>query len=224
MGTCDTAALPATGGQAGVEALLDLIEHEPRARELYVRTLELCKERRDLPEVEHAIQGWPQFALAARSPYALVRDLVELGGLDWVELDDEGLEVTPERKEGLTPDEADDLVAGYAVQTTADGADAAEQMAPASRLERLCAAQPERSWAFAEVLGFCEEPRSYAEVAEHLRACGATDSLRATNGQALQPSYFLDMLERAGALVWDGAWKAQEAGLARLAKLPGAAA
>lgn len=200
----------------GVAQLVHLMRTEPRHREVYVRLLELCKERKALAEVEQAVQALPQYGLAAQSPYRLVRTLVEAGGLDWIELDDDGVEVTQERKQGLTADEADDLVASFAVQTTAAGADAAEKMSPAARFEELVADQPTRSQAFEEVLAFCEEPRCFADVEGHLEACGVLGNLRAENGQPLQASYFVDMLERAGVLVWDGAWRTSADGLKAL--------
>ena len=51
------------------------------------------------------------------------------------------------------------------------------------------------------------QPRSFSEIALHLEERGLLDVARAENGQALHPSYFVDALGRAGALVWDGAWK-----------------
>lgn len=190
-----------------VERLVSCINGEPLYREIYVGVLEFCKERRNLSEVEVAIQSWPQFSQAAQSPYRLVRNLVELGGLDWIELDDEGVEVSAQRKVGLTPDEVDDLVASFAVQTTADGADAAEEMSPARRFGKLEDEHADRVPVFNEILEFCMQPRSFSEVALHLGERGLLDVARAENGQALHPSYFVDALERTGALVWDGAWK-----------------
>ena len=190
-----------------MERLVACIAGDPLYREIYVGVLEFCKERRDLSEVEVAIQLWPQYSQAAQSPYRLVRNLVELGGLDWIELDDEGVEVNAQRKVGLTSDEADDLVASFAVQTTADGADAAEEMSPARRFHKLEDEHADRVPVFNEILEFCMQPRSFSEVASHLGERGLLDVARAENGQALHPSYFVDALERAGALVWDGAWK-----------------
>lgn len=190
-----------------VERLVACISGEPLYREIYVGVLEFCKERRDLSEVEAAVQSWPQFSQAAQSPYRLVRNLVELGGLDWIELDDEGVEVNAQRKVGLTPDEVDDLVASFAVQTTADGADAAEEMSPARRFRKLEDEHADRVPVFNEILELCMQPRSFSEIALHLEERGLLDVARAENGQALHPSYFVDALERAGALVWDGAWK-----------------
>ena len=191
--------------------LVTCINAEPLYREIYVGVLEFCKERRNLSEVETAIQSWPQFSQAAQSPYRLVRNLVELGGLDWIELDDDGAEVNAQRKVGLTPDEVDDLIASFAVQTTADGADAAEEMSPARRLGKLEDEHADRVPVFTEILEFCVQPRSFAEVASHLGDSGLLDVARAENGQALHPSYFVDALERTGALVWDGAWKTRRA-------------
>lgn len=191
-----------------LERMERALKAEPRGRELYVRMLEYCKERRGLDEVERYVQCCPQFGLAAQSPYRLALNLVELGGLEMVELDEDGLEVTPDRKEGLSADEADDLVASYAFETTADGAQAAEDLSPSARFASLLEEHPDRAQVFADVLDFCEEPRSYADIAGYIAQNAAAQGLRARNGQHFQASYFIDMLERAGMLEWDGAWNA----------------
>ena len=196
------------------------LQAESRGRELYVRMLEFCKERRALDEVERYVQGCPQFALAAQSPYRLALNLVELGALDMIELDEDGLEVTPDRKVGLDADEVDDLVASYAFETTVDGAQAAEDLSPSARFAALTGEHPDRAQVFADVLDFCEEPRSYADIAGYIVQNKAAQGLRAQNGRPLQPSYFIDMLERAGVLEWDGAWHASGAWAAGLDTAP----
>ena len=194
---------------AGLDALL---RGAPLHREVYVRLLEFCKERRPLAGAEDAVRSWPQARQIAQSPYRLIRDLVDEGGLDWIELDEAGVRITPERTAGLSCEEAEDLVTSYAVETTAIGADAAEMWSPARRLNDLVASAPERSEAFAEILALCDTPQRLASIGELLERMGFLDTLRAINGQPLKPSYFVDVLERAGGLEWDGAWRTTEAG------------
>lgn len=199
--------------------LMHLLGGAPLHREAYLALLNLCKERRLLAEAEDSLRHRATFAQLAQSPYRLIRDLVEEGGLDWIELDADGNEIAPERKEGLDEDEVDDLVADFALETTAAGADVAEAMSPRRRLDALLEGEPDRQAAFAEVLAFCEEPRPFREVEAYLRGSGALEDLRARNGRPLQASYFVDMLERAGGLEWDGAWRVTEAGGRLLARL-----
>ena len=194
---------------AGLDALL---RGAPLHREIYVRLLEFCKECRALTEAEDAVRSWPQARQIAQSPYRLIRNLVDEGGLDWIELDNAGVRLTAERTVGLSSEEAEDLVASYAVETTAVGADAAEAWSPQRRLDDLVANAPERSEAFAEVLALCGTPQRLASIEALLERTGFLDTLRAVNGQPLKPSYFVDALERAGGLEWDGAWRTTDAG------------
>ena len=112
----------------------------------------------------------------------------------------------------LTEDEVDDLVASYSFETTEVGRAFVEQHAPRARLIELLDLVPARRDTYVEVLEYCREPRSYHDF-ESLLA--GRDILRiGPNGthEAIQPSVFLDKLERAGAIVWDGGWKLTEGG------------
>ena len=202
-----------------VAGLRRLLGGAPLHREIYLRLLNFCKERRLLSEAEAVVGRAPGFSTLAQSPYRLIRDLVDEGGLDWIDLDADGLDVTPERTAGLSADQIDDLVADFALETTAAGADAAEAMSPERRLDALLQKTPEREQAFTDVLAFCEEPRTFGAVQEFLEKAGVLGPLRAANGRPLQASFFVDMLERAGGLEWDGAWRVTEAGRALLDRL-----
>lgn len=202
-----------------VAGLRHLLGGAPLHREIYLRLLNFCKERRLLGEAEAVVERAPGFSTLAQSPYRLIRDLVDEGGLDWIDLDANGVAVSPERTVGLSADQIDDLVADFALETTAAGADAAEAMSPERRLDALFQKAPERGRAFAEVLAFCEEPRAFKDVRDFLEQVGVLGSLRAANGRPLQASFFVDMLERAGGLEWDGAWHVTEAGRALLDRL-----
>lgn len=65
---------------------------------------------------------------------------------------------------------------------------------------------PQRLGAYLDVIDFCTIPRSYKEVDTLLRAGDALRASVASNSQPLQPSFFLDMLERNGGLVWKDGW------------------
>ncbi len=220
-GDCGRAGTAFDGGSydRAVAGLQHLLGGAPLHREIYLRLLNFCKERRLLSEAEAVVERAPGFSTLAQSPYRLIRDLVDEGGLDWIDLDADGLDVTPERTAGLSADQIDDLVADFALETTAAGADAAEAMSPERRLDALLQKAPERERAFAEVLAFCEEPRAFKDVQDFLEQAGVLGSLRAANGRPLQASFFVDMLERAGGLEWDGAWHVTEAGRALLDRL-----
>ncbi len=61
---------------------------------------------------------WPtaRFSLTAQTPFRLIANVVDNGGIHWYEVDAQGDEITEERRANLTDDEADDLVEGFALE------------------------------------------------------------------------------------------------------------
>ena len=126
----------------------------------------------------------------------------------------------PERKEGLTEDEVDDLVAGYAFMTTAVGLAVVEQHTPRARIIELLNLVPERADTYIELLDFCsEEPRTYSEISQLLKGRPALVRIVDGEPQTMQPSVFVDKLEAAGGMVWRDGWVLTDEGRAYLAEL-----
>ena len=86
-------------------------------------------------------------------------------------------------------------------------------MAPERRLRDLFDKAPGRLSTYLDIIDFCGEPQTFKaiEALVHQTDAGA---LIGASGQPLQPSYFVDMLERSGGLVWDKGWKATGKGSA----------
>ncbi len=198
--------------EARVRALEDAVCRQSLHREIEYKILQFCEERRDLHVIEEEVAGYPEFAHAVQSQYHLICALEDAGGMRRIELDENGAEVSSERKAGLTEDEVDDLVASYSFETTEVGRAFVAQHAPRARLIELLDLVPARRETYVEVLEFCREPRGYHDI-ETLLA--GRDILRfGPDGteETIQPSVFLDKLERAGAIVWDGGWRLTEGG------------
>ncbi len=193
------------------EALLDLMARNPLQREIYLQIIEFCETRRSLAETETMVEGCLGFSLTAQTPFRLIANIVDNGGIDWFEIDEQGNEITEERKEGLTPDEADDLVAGFALETTDAGREAYRRMAPEQRMRDLFNQVPQRLSAYLDIIDFCNEPKSFKAVEAMVRNMDPR-ILTSSGTQNLQPSYFVDMLERSGGLVWDKGWRATKKG------------
>ena len=104
-----------------VEALLDLMKRNPLQREIYLQVIEFCETRRALAEAEAMVASCPGFSLTAQTPFRLIANVVDNGGIHWYEVDAAGSVITEERKAGLTDDEADDLVEGFALETSDAG-------------------------------------------------------------------------------------------------------
>lgn len=202
---------------------LDLLEkavcRHPLNRELLYKALELCFDPQELGALEREMLSLPEAARATQDPYHLACLLESVGGLRRIELDEKGAEVTYSQKQNLAEEEADDLVASVLFETTDEGRLFVRLHDPRRRFAELVDAEPNRRDSYIELLGFCgESPRSYAEVEAMLRGCGALASDRAS-GLPVQPSVFVDKLERAGILVWRDGWSLSDEGRGCLAAL-----
>ena len=203
-----------------VAKLTAAVARQPLQREILYKVLTYCQESRGLQEIEHEVTTYAGFKHAANSPYHFIEVLENAGGLERFELDDEGEVVTPERKEGLTDDEIDDLVASYAFMTTPVGMAVVEQHTPRARIIELLNLVPERKDAYIELLEFCsDEPRTYNEVSQLFK--GRDVLVRIVDGepQTMQPSVFIDKLEAAGGIEWRDGWVLTEEGKSYLAEL-----
>ena len=116
------------------------------------------------------------------------------------------------------------MVAGFAVLTTAVGEQVREDFAPERRLRSLFEEHPHRTEAYLDVMDFCRKPRAYQEVRDLLQGRDVLSLTRNADGQPLQPSFFVDMLERSGGLVWNGGWKVTKQGEALLSRMAKASA
>lgn len=218
---CDDASVDAADLPAAAEltfeeklgALNRCVMRHPLNREILYKALAFCEQERPLREAEDFIASLPQFASATQNQYYLLTSLVKAYGLDLVERDEEGGIVTPEMKEGLTEDEVDDLVAELSFKTTEVGRYFVEYNKPAARLVDLLGLAPERADTYIELLEYVgAEPRTYGQVEELLAGRPALETVIDGRRETMQPSVFVDKLERAGALIWNKGWTLTEEG------------
>ncbi len=196
-----------------VVALETAVARHPLNREVLYSILSFCQQERSLRAVEQAAEALPIFKGATQNPYHMVCTLERFGGLVRIERDADGEEVTPVRKEGLSEDEVDDLVCDLCFATTDVGARVVELHDPAGRIRRLFERENERATAFEDVLAFVgEAPRSYPEIQALLRGRPELSVVIDGTPETMQPSVFVDKLERAGALVWKEKWELTEEG------------
>lgn len=124
--------------------------------------------------------------------------------------DDAALEGTPAQSEGFS-DEAEpvatdpaDAIVEWRVVTTAVGLEALEATDARGQLRTLLRDQAEHRYAaYLDVLTFCEEPRTLAEISEFLIGNPGLeiDDRGVVN---MQPNAYIGKLDKAGALVWTG--------------------
>lgn len=178
--------------------------HKEILRKILVRCDTLC----ELGELERTVQGYPEYAYAAQNPYRLIIYLVDAGGLEKVDLDEELQPIAEERKEGLSVDELDDLIATYGFITTEAGRAVARELEPKKRINELLNHIPERFNTYIDLLDFCREPKTMTAIDKFLGSKDLSQftSLNTGTSVGIKPSVFVDKMERAGGIVWKDGW------------------
>lgn len=162
------------------------VMRHPLNREILYKTLAFCAEERPLREAEDFIAALPQFERATQNQFYMLMSLVRSYGLDMIERDEDGNRVLPEQKEGLSEDEVDDLVAEISFKSTDVGDWFVDYNKPSAR--------------------------PYGQIEELLLGRPALQTVIDGRVETMQPSVFVDKLERAGALVWKEGWTLTEEG------------
>ncbi len=199
-----------TAMQQAYDRLVKTVNNRPIASELLRKTLSLCLERQPYTRVEQTIAEFPEYPVAAVTPYQVIDALIRSGGLKKIALDAQGEEVTPERTAALTEDEVDDLIDSFELETTELGETVEKDLSPKRRIQECLEQFPDRRGVFGELLGFIEQsPCTYKEIEEHF--CGRDfreiGSLNPQKNIDIKASVFVDQMEKAGAIVWDKGWK-----------------
>lgn len=201
-------------------ALSAAVSRHPLNREILFKTLAFCTAEQSLQSIESTIESFPEYEQCSQNPYQLALTLVKAGGLETIERDADGAVITDEYKEGLLEDEIDDLVQSLNFKTTETGMAYVERNQPRARLAELLDFDPKRSETYIELLSFIDaEPRTYGEIYEFLAGKPALETIVAGVRETMQPSVFVDKLERAGALVWNEGWNLSRDGKSYLEDL-----
>ena len=186
--------------------------------EIMRKTLVFCETRRNIEDVEQEMATYPEFRYVDQSQRNIVAHLVNAGGVDRFDLDQDGNEVTPEMTEGLSEDEADELGL-YALQTTDAGKAAADELEPKKRLSALLDSIAARKGAYLDLLELSAKP-SLQAVADAMK--GREGSvLKSTNALSSLPVHPSALLRRScnrpAAWLWcRQGWKLTSAGAAAL--------
>lgn len=94
----------------------------------------------------------------------------------------------------------------YTYEITEVGKRVMAALSPSKRLEHLYAQDADRAPAFDFVLQYCVEPRKRDAIEGELKSRGFITNDR------MGASFFVDRLERAGGLVWEGGWSTTKEG------------
>lgn len=197
-----------------VNAVVMCVGSQNALREALYKTLEFCQQPRDFTVVEDFIAQTDEFVYShiMQTPFAMIQMLVDAGGLSQTPLDAQGNPVTPEQLANLTEDEADDLIETYRIQATDAGVETVHLLAPERRIEAQLSLRPHRRDTYFAVLDFCTQPRKFPEIQEFFKTTPGLSRDIVADHHKLSPDFYVDKLDKAGALVWQGAWVATEAG------------
>lgn len=214
----------ANPSEESIARVVECLFNHPRHRELLYKALVHCQTERTEHAAEEFLARQPEAAQALQTPYTLLRNLAAAGGVTVIAHDAQGLALDETRceqlrAEGLDDDALADLVAERRVLTTPAGCAACELLAPEHRTLAAIYKVPERRAIFVRLLDFCRTPRKLADINQLLADDPALAPSQRTAGQKLHACYFIDRLEEAGGLVWDGSWVTTDAGKRALASV-----
>ncbi len=168
---------------AAVSKILARIKAEPSYRNILHRLLAFCVTPCSAGQMREKLLSFPEMATALHSPEAVAAWMIADGGI-----------------EAISPDEEDTLW-----QTTEAGRKVVEQHGASARLMQLLANEPHYLEIYKQVLAFCQTPRTMGEIDHLLQDNPALENPK------VYASYFIDRLEAAGGLEWEGKWRTSEA-------------
>ena len=192
----------------------DIIKHNPMLKEPILTVLALAEDAGDRATLEAtALQVWkPSFS---QTPAAVIDTLVRHGLIAQQSyVNGEPYEGTLEDMQ-LDESVPDDAVAEVRLVVTEVGRALAAVYDPASTLASLFGERPRYADVFSAILdaASADEGASREAIEAIVEAAAPT----AADGKKVYPQYFLDALECAGGIAWDGAWRTTDAGRAAAA-------
>ena len=209
--------LAGMGFDERVDATLETLRRRTTFRDILYGLLGFCETEQPYEQIEPYVEGFVEFHRNRQSPRRYVQMLLRTGALEEIELNQDGEPLTEEAKakaveEGLDPEDLDTLVYDWRVVATDAGRAARDRFSPVSRIEELIGADPEREEAFLRIMEFCLEPRYMGQIADAF-AGKPFLGIDEENRLPRQPSAYIEKLDRAGAVKWDGQhWSITEQG------------
>ncbi len=183
-----------------------LFRHNRAYRPAFLAVLRQCdNEVRELSELEELIEAVPGYKRNKQPPYFPIRWLAEAYALEELYIDNDGNALSAEDIEELSEDEFDDLVAAYAYRSTEIGQIISEKFAPKTRTAALFEKESSRRDIYLQVLRFVQEKKNFGQI-EHLIHDQVAAQPATPDGKNPQSSVFIDELEEAGAITFNGGW------------------
>lgn len=202
--TSASTAASAADEAATVDAIVKRLNANRANTLALCAVLFVCEQRMPYRDAEALIDERPELSLSTQNAHALLRIMVDCGGVDAVEVPE------PAYAPG---EEKQDRPIDYTVQTTAAGRAALERFEPTKRFGDVLRDEPAAyAQTCAAVLALCEGGATKAAIERALEGDPAL-----SDPKQVYPSYFISKLETVGGLAWDGSWKTTDAGRQMLA-------
>jgi len=164
------------------------IKLEPGFEAILYKMLDTCKEAKTLAEIETEVISFPQMKVVMQTPQVLLSWLLHCGGIQEI----------PQGEHASM------------WITTPAGLVALEQDKSMDKLEALFVDEPQYKSIYLCVLEFCKEARSRMDIETLLSGNKQMENPK------IYPNYFINTLEKAGSLVWNGHWNTTQSALAKL--------
>lgn len=179
------------------------LAREPQYRLALYRLLGFCEQQRTLEEIEAEVAGYPEMAASPYSARTVLGWLVEPDAVTCLNADEAEGAPAQEDGEGGHP---------YLFEISPVGAQVLENRRSSRPLDKLVDEYPCYAEAFERVLAACAKPLSRQEIEALFKGDPILEEPK-----KVYPNFFLDKLEAAGGIVFDGGWLTTGEGAAFLA-------
>lgn len=170
--------------ETATNVVLERIADEPAYENVLYKILKYCETTHTETDLEQAILSFPEMKNSMHSPQILLSWLEDAGGIE---------RIVQEQDEPIW-------------RITPAGQNAANILSEDNRLRKLFAEESRYHDIFVQVLEGCSSPKSRMDIEDMLEGNPILEKPK------VYPSFFIEMLEKAGGLVWDEKWKTTQAG------------
>lgn len=203
------------------ERIERLFADMPPFKRWFITILDACRTAQAAPQIEELVNGLVRKRQCVYSAASFCTMLEEAGALEkltvdgtpYEEVEPQLVEVEEDGKKFLRPTPPPEVM----WKTTPAGLDALADDNPLGELEYIVDEQ-EQAYAgvFQEILGMCDgDGSSIDQIKRQVNSNPALDYPKKT------AQFFMDYLDRNGAIEWDGTWKITEVGRNLLEHLEG---
>lgn len=200
------------------ERIARLFDNMPPYKRWFVDIMQACREPQRAEAIENMVEGLRAKKHCVFNAASFRAMLEEAGALEKLTLDGQPYgevepkleEVEEDGRKYLRPTQPPEAM----WRTTAEGLEAVQANDPLDALTEIVAEQGEYVAVFMEILGMCDgDGASIDEIKAQVNSNPVLEFPKKT------AQFFMDYLDRNGAIEWGGAWKTTEVGRRLLRRL-----